>query len=90
MTVPSGGGVAWEFVSVNLTADATTDLLSFLAWGDNGSTINLPPMAFLTGVDSPPGLGTPEPATWALIIMGFAGAGSILRRERAKRAATFA
>ena len=32
----------WNFVSVSLTADATTDLLSFLAWGDNGNTINLP------------------------------------------------
>ena len=46
--------VGWEYVSVNLTADATTELLSFLAWGDNGSTVNLPPMVFLSGVNSPP------------------------------------
>ena len=49
MNVPSEGGVNWQPVSVNLTADATTDLLSFLAWGDNGNTTNLPPIAFLSG-----------------------------------------
>jgi hypothetical protein len=89
MNVPSDGGVPWEFVSVNLTADASTDFLSFLAWGDNGSTANLPPMAFLTGVNSPAGLnpGVPEPAVWGLMILGFAGAGASLRAQRAKRPA---
>lgn len=84
MTVPSGGVVGWDFVSVNLTADNTTDVLSFLAWGDNGSTINLPPIAFLAGVDSPAGLGsgTPEPAAWGLMIMGFLGVGGIVRVRR--------
>lgn len=87
MTVPSGGVVGWNYVSVNLTADATTDLLSFLAWGDNGSTINLPPIAFLAGVNSPPGLGSgvPEPAVWAMMVLGFLGLGGLVRRERAKR-----
>ncbi|THD61328.1 PEP-CTERM sorting domain-containing protein [Phenylobacterium sp.] len=92
MHVTSGGGVSWNYVTVNLTADATTDVLGFLAWANQGSTINVPPIAFLTGVDSPAGLspGVPEPASWALAILGFAGAGSILRRERAKRAAVCA
>ena len=44
MHVPSQGVVNWNFVSLNLTADAKTDLLSFLAWGDNGNTTNLPPI----------------------------------------------
>ena len=57
MTVPYKGTVGWDYVSVNLTADASTQLLSFLAWGDNGSTVNLPPIAFLGGVNSPTGLG---------------------------------
>jgi hypothetical protein len=85
MYVPTGTAVGWEYVSVNLTADATTELLSFLAWGNNGSTVNLPPMAFLSGVDSPPGL-VPEPSTWAMMILGFVGLGFVGRRQMKKRA----
>lgn len=87
MSVPSGGGVNWEAVSVNLTADATTDLLSFLAWGDNGNTTNLPPIAFLSGVDSPATLSsTPLPATLPLLGIGLAGVGGLLRRRRVRQA----
>jgi hypothetical protein len=88
MTVASGGTFGWQYVTVNLTADASTDLLSFLAWGDNGSTINLPPIAFLAGVDSPPGLGSdvPEPGTWGLLVLGFGGLGLTLRaRHKSNR-----
>jgi hypothetical protein len=88
MNVPSEGLVNWEAVSVNLTADATTDLLSFLAWGDNGNTTNLPPIAFLSGVDSPATLtGTPLPSTLPLLGIGLAGLGGLLRRRRSKQAA---
>jgi hypothetical protein len=85
MHVPDGGGVGWQFVSVDLTAHESTELLSFLAWGDNGSTVNLPPMAFLSGVDSPNGL-VPEPSTWAMMILGFVGLGFVGRRQLKKRA----
>lgn len=87
MMVPSGGGVDWQYVSVNLTADASTQLLSFLAWGDGGSTINLPPIAFLAGVNSPPDLntGVPEPGMLALFGGGLAAFGGLrLRRRSAK------
>ena len=53
--------------------------MSFLAWGDNGSTTNLPPMAFLAGVDSPT-IGVPEPSTWAMMILGFLGIGGVAWR----------
>jgi hypothetical protein len=82
--IPSGNTVGWEFVSVNLTADATTDLLSFLAWGNNGNTTNLPPIAFLAGVNAPPGI-LPEPASMGLVGVGLAGLGAVARRRRGKR-----
>ena len=89
MTVPSEGTVGWTPVSVNLMATATTEVLSFLAWADDGNTANLPPIAFLSGVDSPAILSsTPVPAALPLFGIGLAGLGSLLRRRRAKLAAT--
>jgi PEP-CTERM motif len=87
MTTPSGGLTDWQFVSVSLTADSTTDLLSFLAWGDNGNTVNLPPMVFLAGVNSPSGLTTPEPGSLALfgtVLLGLGLDGARRRRRKAK------
>jgi hypothetical protein len=82
MTTPPGGLTDWQFVSVNLKADATTDLLSFLAWGDNGNTVNLPPIVFLTGVNSPSGLTTPEPGSVVLFGTLLVGFGVAIRRRR--------
>lgn len=37
-------------------------------------------------IDSITGAGVPEPATWALMLMGFGGLGAMLRRRRAAAA----
>jgi PEP-CTERM motif len=88
MTTPSGGMTNWQYVSVNLTADATNELLSFLAWGDDGNTVNLPPVVFLAGVNSPAGLNTtPEPATMALFFGGLLGLALLRRRGKGRQAA---
>jgi hypothetical protein len=86
MNTPSQGVHGWELETMAFVATASTETLSFLAWGDNGSTTNLPPTVFLAGVNSP-ALPTPEPSTWAMMIMGFVGLGYMGRRRLlAKRA----
>jgi hypothetical protein len=86
MNTPSEGVHPWELVNMAFVASATSETLSFLAWGDNGNTTNLPPTVFLAGVNSPSLV--PEPSTWAMMIMGFVGLGFMGRRRLlAKRAA---
>ncbi|PRC93730.1 PEP-CTERM sorting domain-containing protein [Solimicrobium silvestre] len=82
MTTPSGGTTPWQQVTLNLQADSTTDLLSFLAWGDNGNTVNLPPIVFLTGVDTPNEVPAPEPAALTLLGVGLL---AIMLRRRSKQ-----
>ena len=84
----------WNTVNLSFTPTAAeltagTAVLTFLAWGDNGSTTNLPPTVFLEGVNTV--VSTPEPATLSLMGVGLLGLGAFsLRRRRAKAKGTAA
>ena len=85
MNTPNHGVTPWNFVSLDFTAHATDELLSFLAWGNNGSTINEPPMVFLAGVNQPDVI--PEPETLSLLALALVGLGVSRLRRPVKRTA---
>jgi hypothetical protein len=90
MNTPSQQNIDWNSVTMSFTPTAAelnngSAVLTFLAWGDGGSTTNLPPTVFLEGVNTPP-TNVPEPSTWAMMIMGFVGLGYVGRRQLKKRA----
>jgi hypothetical protein len=82
MSTPSQGVTGWEQVSVDLTATAATETLSFLAWGNNGSEVNLPPTVFLAGVNSP---ALPEPGSLALVGIALLGLTTTAKKGKRNR-----
>ncbi len=52
-----------------------------LAWGPDGFNVGVDNVTF--DVRKIAVAGVPEPGTWALMILGFGGAGAVLRRRRA-------
>lgn len=52
-----------------------------LRWGPNGYDVGMDNIAF--EVRALPNAAVPEPATWAMLIAGFCGIGTVMRRRRA-------
>jgi len=64
----------WKTDKMYFTATAPTQTLTFLA---HGTPYGQPPVALLDGVS----LTVPEPATWAMMILGFGAIGLMMRRR---------
>jgi len=77
------GFVPWSLQHMTFTATSANETLSFLAIG--GPSGSQPPFALLDGVSLTGGV--PEPAAWALMILGFGFVGAAVRRRRAGLAA---
>jgi hypothetical protein len=75
------GFTGWMTQSFTYMATSSSEVLSFLAQGGpNG----LPPVGLLDGVSL---TAVPEPATWAMLVLGFAGLGFAGYRRAKKNAA---
>ena len=72
-----GSFSGWMLETFYFTATQTSETLSFLANGTPAA--NLPPFALLDGVSV---TDVPEPSTWAMMLVGFAGLGYAAYRRR--------
>jgi hypothetical protein len=74
--LPSSGFSGWSTETLNVTATNTSEVLSFLAYGN----MPFPPFALLTAVSLTGAV--PEPASWAMMIVGLGAIGVAARRRR--------
>jgi hypothetical protein len=77
MNDPSHGVQAWNAQSLTFVATSTSEILKFLAVGTPGGE---PPVVLLGDV-SLTGPSVPEPATWAMMLVGLAMTGAAMRRR---------
>jgi hypothetical protein len=78
----SEGFTGWQHDEFVFTANSASEVLSFLAVG---TPTGQPPFSLLDGVTLYQGAGVvPEPAVWAMMILGVAGVGAVARRRRAR------
>jgi len=80
----SHGFVGWNSATVNFTASSTSELLKFVGFASSPQ----PAYALLSDVSIIAAAGAvPEPATWAMMIVGFFGMGALARRRSQQFAA---
>ncbi len=73
--IPTHGFSGWTQVTERFTATNSSQLLSFLSVG---TPDGLPPVALLDGVSVE---AVPEPASWAMLVIGFGLVGAAARRR---------
>jgi hypothetical protein len=73
--LPGHGFSGWQYQTFDLTANNTSDVLSFLAYGN----VQLPPFALLDGVSLTP---APEPGSLPLLFTGLMGGLAVLRSKK--------
>jgi PEP-CTERM motif len=67
----------------------STNTLTFIVADANDDRLDT--AAFIQGLgNAPPPIGTPEPSTWAMMLMGFVGLGYFARRKGIKLRASAA
>jgi hypothetical protein len=72
LMTPNHGFTGWQTASLTFTPTSSTEVLSFLSIGTAASA--LPPFALLDSVSATQGT-VPEPSTWVMMVLGFAGLG---------------
>jgi hypothetical protein len=76
LQIGNKGFNGWDEITETFTAQAASEILSFTAIGTG--TAADPPFALLDGVS----ISVPEPATWAMMILGVMGVGCAARMRR--------
>ncbi|HEY5290362.1 MAG TPA: PEP-CTERM sorting domain-containing protein, partial [Caulobacteraceae bacterium] len=74
--LPSHGFSGWMTDNMTFTATGSSEVLSFMAYGNQ----QVPPFALLDGVKLVKDL--PEPSDWALMLVGVAAVGAVARARR--------
>jgi hypothetical protein len=75
----SGSATPWEKETMSFTATSSSELLSFLSVG---TPSGYPPIALLDNIS----ISVPEPASWALMLVGVGALGASLRLRRRQAA----
>jgi len=84
VVAPTYGAMTYPGIYVNYGVTSANGIGGFTFTGGAGGNVSIDNMSAITAVISG---SVPEPQTWALMIMGFAGLGAVLRQRRLAAAA---